>query len=65
MSAKLTRRQLPALAFAGAGAAAQAQTPASEPSDDTVAKQRLQTNSEALARFDLKMSTEPAFQFKA
>lgn len=65
MSAKLSRRELTALALAGAGAAqAPAQT-ASEPTDESVAKQRIQSNRQALDQFNLAMSTEPAFQFKA
>jgi hypothetical protein len=63
MSAKLSRRELAALALAGAGAAqVTAQT---EPTDEAVAKQRIQSNAETLDRFELPMSTEPAFQFKA
>ena len=62
MSAQLSRRELTALAFAGAAAA---QTTSPEPTDEAVAKQRTQANIEALERFKIPMSTEPAFQFKA
>jgi hypothetical protein len=66
---KITRRKL-ALASLGSavalGAAQAPPPPASPPEDpNAAAKEQVRKNSEALAKFDLPMSTEPAFQFKA
>lgn len=60
---KVTRREL-AISLAGAAAlAADAQT---TPADPTVAaRDAVEKNSQALAKFAIPMSTEPAFQFKA
>jgi len=67
MNGKITRRRLAAAAL-GSGVAlraADAQNPA-PPSDlNAAAKEQVRTYSETLAKFDLPMSTEPAFQFKA
>jgi hypothetical protein len=58
---QLTRRKL---AVALLAPAATAQTPA--PVDEVqAARDRIKTNREALAKVDLPMATEPAFQFKA
>jgi hypothetical protein len=58
---KLTRRQLVAVL---APAAALAQT---QPAEDALAaaKAKVKATSDALAKLDLPMSTEPAFQFRA
>lgn len=59
---KLTRRKLAAALLAPAAAA---QTPA--PSADPVqaARDRIKANGEILAKIEIPMDTEPAFQFKA
>jgi hypothetical protein len=63
---KLTRRQL---ATALTAAAALAQTPSGPPAtpEDELkaARDRFQANGAALARREVPMATEPAFQFKA
>jgi hypothetical protein len=64
---KLTRRKL-ALAIAGSGAAgALAQTPApqNQPDDLEAARRRVHAIGALLAKYQVPMSTEPAFQFKA
>jgi hypothetical protein len=65
---KLTRRQLVAT-LAPAAALAQTaapQTAPASPADELSAAQaRLKANREALARLQVPMETEPAFQFKA
>jgi hypothetical protein len=70
MSGKITRRQLAEVA---AGSlivvTATAQTPATAPATaqdlDKAARESHKENSEALAKFEIPMSLEPAFQFKA
>ena len=66
MNMKLTRRQL---ATALTSAAALAQTPSGPPAtpEDELkaARDRFQANGAALARQEVPMATEPAFQFKA
>lgn len=66
MNTKLTRRQL---ATALTSAAALAQTPSGPPAtpEDELkaARDRLKANGAALARQEVPMATEPAFQFKA
>ena len=63
---KLTRRQL---ATALTSAAALAQTPSGPPATPEeelkAARDRLQANGAALARQEVPVATEPAFQFKA
>jgi hypothetical protein len=63
---KLTRRQL---ATALTSAAALAQTPSGPPTtsedDLKAARDRVQANGAALARQEVPVATEPAFQFKA
>jgi hypothetical protein len=74
MNNKITRRQLAAAAWgsavlgpAAALHAAGTQAPAPGPPEDlnAAAKEQVRKHSETLAKFDLPMSTEPAFQFKA
>lgn len=76
---KITRRQLAATAAASTAASAMlaatrtanAQTPVNPsppkpltPEEDvTAAKDQIHRNSEALAKFQIPMSTEPAFKF--
>jgi hypothetical protein len=66
MNMQLTRRQL---ATALTAAAALAQTPSGPPAapEDELkaARDRLKANGAALARQEVPMATEPAFQFKA
>jgi len=69
MKEHLTRRQL---AWAAAGSAAAvslasalyAQSPPADPELEK-ARESHRQNSETLAKFDIAMSVEPAFQFKA
>jgi len=68
MSLKITRRDLVAvLGSAASVAVVRAQNPpAGEPEDlNAAAKDLLRKDREAMAKVDLPMSTEPAFQFKA
>jgi hypothetical protein len=68
MSLKMTRRDLATvLGSAASVAAVRAQDPpASQPEDlNAAAKDQLRKDAEAMAKVDLSMSTEPAFQFKA
>jgi hypothetical protein len=61
---KLTRRKLAAvLISSGALAQTPAQTPSSADPMQT-ARDRIKAASEALAKEQIPMSTEPAFQFK-
>jgi hypothetical protein len=70
---KLTRRQLAEVINVAAGSvvvslgavAAIAQVPATTRDLDNAARESHRQNSEALAKFDVPMSLEPAFQFKA
>ncbi len=64
---KLTRRQLvTAVATSAVAANALAQAPAAGPTDFAKqARDGVQRNADALAKFDIPFSTEPAFQFKA
>jgi hypothetical protein len=64
---KLTRRQLAASLAASAAAMAQTQ-PAGFAGDDEelkAARDRLKTAAAELAKAEIPMATEPAFQFKA
>jgi hypothetical protein len=65
---KITRRQL-ALTAAGALAAvpasAQQTSPAVSPDWDRLAREAHLESSQAIARVDVPMLVEPAFQFKA
>jgi len=68
MSLKMTRRDLAAvLGSAASVAMVRAQNPpASQPEDlNAAAKDQLRKDREAMAKVDLPMPTEPAFQFKA
>jgi len=67
---KITRRQLAATAlgpagFSAARSLAQAPAGATQPEDlNAAAKEQLRKTAETLAKFDLPISTEPAFVFK-
>jgi hypothetical protein len=68
MSLKMTRRDLAAvLGSAASVALVHAQNPPAAPPEDlnAAAKDQLRQNTEAMAKIELSMSTEPAFQFKA
>lgn len=69
MSLKITRRDLAAVLGSAASASAVVhaqQAPASQPEElNAMAKDQIRKDTEALAKVDLPMSTEPAFQFKA
>jgi hypothetical protein len=68
MSLKMTRRDLAAvLGSAASVAVVHAQNPPATPPEDlnAAAKDQLRQNTEAMAKIELSMSTEPAFQFKA
>jgi len=68
MSRKMTRRDLAAvLGSAATAAMVQAQSAPTAPPEDlnTAAKDQLRQNAEAMAKVELSMSTEPAFEFKA
>ena len=63
MKAKITRRSL--MTSAAAAAVASAQT-ATAPADLAKAtREQNQRASEVLAKFEIPLTTEPAFQFKA
>jgi hypothetical protein len=65
---KITRRALAGFALAGAASAQSASQQPQPPSgadDLDRAKKQVEINSKALRDFDLSMSAEPAFQFKA
>ena len=62
---KLTRRQLAAAALAPAALAQTTGSPAAPEEELKQALARLKANSEALAKFQAPIETEPAFQFKA
>ncbi|HEY3825425.1 MAG TPA: hypothetical protein VGL82_12755 [Bryobacteraceae bacterium] len=69
MNGKITRRQLAGVAAGSAVVALGvvkviAQTPAS-PDFDKAARESHRENSGTLAKFEIPMSLEPAFQFKA
>jgi hypothetical protein len=62
---KLTRRELAAVVSATA-LAAQTEQRAANPADELqTARDRIKANGDLLARQNVPMSTEPAFQFKA
>jgi len=66
MNYKITRRELVAAAAGSLLAApAQAQTPAASQDLNQAALDSHRRNSETLAQFDIPMSLEPAFQFRA
>jgi hypothetical protein len=62
---KLTRRELAAALAPAAAAIAQTAAPADAGSDLKAAQARLKASVDALARQQIPMDTEPAFQFKA
>ena len=59
---ELTRRKLAAALLAPAAAA---QTQPEAVDEVQAARDRIKANAEALAKVDLPMAVEPAFQFKA
>jgi len=61
---KLTRRELVA-ALAPAAVLAQTPTPMTPADELKAAQGRLKANTDALAKLQVPMDTEPAFQFKA
>jgi hypothetical protein len=67
MKRKFTRRELGAAIAAAGTLAANAQTPAgsNDQAMESSARERNAQNAETLAKFELPISTEPAFQFKA
>jgi hypothetical protein len=70
MNGKITRRQLAGVAtgsavFALGVVKGIAQAPAVAPDFDKSARESHRENSETLASFEIPMSLEPAFQFKA
>jgi hypothetical protein len=74
MNDKITRRRLAAAALGSAAlgsaaalhaASTQGPAPAAPQDLTAAAKEQRRKYSETLAKFDLPMSTEPAFQFKA
>jgi hypothetical protein len=62
---KITRRKLALAALGSAVVVRAAQAPGQPEDLNAAAKEQLRNDSEALAKFDLPMSTEPAFEFKA
>ena len=72
MNGKITRRRLASAALGSAVFgpaavlhAADTQAPAPPGDLNAAAKEQVHKHSETLAKFDLPMSTEPAFRFKA
>jgi tRNA1(Val) A37 N6-methylase TrmN6 len=70
MAGKITRRQLAEVAAGSAVVSlaavnAIAQTPVTGQDLDKAARESHQENSAALAKFEIPISIEPAFQFKA
>ncbi len=69
MNTRVTRRKLAATVLGSAAASALAQTqPAARtsPEDElNAARGRMKANLDTLAKQDVPMATEPAFQFKA
>jgi len=61
---KITRRALAELALASVASAQSSQQPPAADDLDR-AKRLVEANSKTLRDFDLSMSAEPAFQFKA
>jgi hypothetical protein len=62
---KLNRRQLVTGAGSALAARALAQNPAPETDLTKAARDANRNHSETLAKFEVAMATEPAFQFKA
>ena len=62
---KLNRRQLMKAAATAPALAARAQQPAPEDDPSRAAHDANSRDSETLAKFQVPMATEPAFQFKA
>ena len=64
VSMQLTRRKLAAAVLAPA-AVALPQTPPQQPDELAAARQRMKDNAAALAKIEIPMATESAYQFKA
>ena len=62
---KFTRRELAAVLTPAAAAIAQTPAPAAPADELAVARARYKASADALARQDVPMDVEPAFQFKA
>jgi len=62
---KLSRRELPGALIAGTALLAPAQNPPAAADAAQNAADTLRRNSEALAKFELPLATEPAFRFRA
>ena len=62
---KLSRRELAGELIAGTALLAPAQNPLAAADAAQNAADTLRGNSEALAKFELPLATEPAFQFRA
>jgi hypothetical protein len=67
IQAKMTRRQFAEVTAAGSlvAAGAIAQSPTTAQDLDKAARESHRQNSEVLKNFEIPMSLEPAFQFKA
>ena len=66
MNGKITRRQLAGVAAGSAVVSlAIAQTPATPQDFDRAARESHLENTQELKKFEIPMSLEPAFQFKA
>jgi len=66
MNLKITRRQLAGVAAGSAVVSlAIAQAPVTGQDFDRAARESHKENSDALAKFEIPQSLEPAFQFKA
>jgi hypothetical protein len=62
---KLTRRELAAAVFTATAMAQTEQRPANPVDELQAARDRIKANSETLAKMQVPMASEPAFQFKA
>jgi len=60
---KITRRELAQAALAGAASAQQ--PPQSQPDELELARKQVELFSEILRKYEIPVSAEPAFQFKA
>jgi hypothetical protein len=62
---KITRRMLAVSAIASLAAPGQAPPPATAEEELKMAREQVRRNGEALAKYDVPMTTEPAFRFEA
>jgi hypothetical protein len=62
---RVTRRELAAALAAGAAMAQNQSRPSTPEEELKAARDRVRANGDALAKEQVPMSTEPAFQFKA